>query len=160
MKLTEQDIQKFWSKVDRSGGPDACWPWLAGMRNGLYGQIWINGKQNTATHVSLALDGRPLRKGFYALHHCDNEPCVNPRHLYEGTQQQNVSDAISRGHWQERERHWNCKIVDNGRLEVVRLVESGLTHQKVADKYGVSRQTISRIVSDNWYEKNRLSKEA
>lgn len=148
MKLTEQDIQKFWSKVDRSGGSDACWPWLAGMRNGLYGQVWLNGKQNTATHVSLALDGRPLRKGLFALHHCDNEPCVNPRHLYEGTQKQNVDDAVKRGHWQSRESHWNCKITDTQRKEIVPLADSGTSYTVLGYRYGVSRTTIARIVSD------------
>lgn len=46
--------------------------------------------------LSLAL-GRPLGAGMNSLHHCDNSRCGRPRHLYEGTQQQNVDDMIAKG---------------------------------------------------------------
>jgi hypothetical protein len=42
--------------------------------------------------------GRPLLPGMQALHTCDNPPCRNPEHLYEGTQKQNIADVLARGH--------------------------------------------------------------
>lgn len=48
--------------------------------------------------LSLAL-GRPIEPGMFANHRCDTPACVRPRHLYEGTSQENVDDMIERGRW-------------------------------------------------------------
>jgi hypothetical protein len=48
--------------------------------------------------------GRPIAPGLSALHRCDNPPCVNPDHLYEGDQLRNITDAVERG----RMRPWNA----------------------------------------------------
>lgn len=74
------------------GDPDECWEWQ-GTRDP-YGKI-----ASRRTHV-LALElhlGRKLGEGMRALHTCDNPPCVNVSHLYEGTQRDNVRDGWERG---------------------------------------------------------------
>jgi hypothetical protein len=50
-----------------------------------------------ATHISLELVGRKLPRGLHALHHCDNPPCVNPDHLFPGTDMDNYQDSIKKG---------------------------------------------------------------
>ncbi len=92
--------ERFWEKVDRSGGPDACWLWQASCRNG-YGQFGVRaGKIVVASHFAYELAYGPLSAGMFALHNCpggDNPRCVNPRHLYAGTQQDNVRDCVAKG---------------------------------------------------------------
>lgn len=88
---------RFWSKVNRSGGPDACWPWMGTRILSGYGQIWENGKHRPATHIALRLAGRPLAPGEQACHQCDNPPCVNPAHLFAGSRSDNVQDMVAKG---------------------------------------------------------------
>lgn len=97
--------QHFWDRVDRSGGADACWPWL-GCRNPLgYGVVRTSSfgertRNYLAHHMALCLVlKRPLRPGYDGCHRCDNPPCCNPAHLWEGTHKENMQDAARKGRW-------------------------------------------------------------
>ena len=91
--------ERFWSKVDRSGGPDACWPWMAARNEHGYGVMRIEGRNVRAHRVSLTLAAGKSDPGpsVKVLHSCDNPPCCNPAHLRYGTQGDNIRDAIERG---------------------------------------------------------------
>lgn len=108
--------ERFWQKVDKSGGPDACWPWMASRHPSGHGQFWADGRRWTASSWILGhLRGRPLqchgsrKGGDFGLHRCDNPPCVNPAHLYVGDQQRNVRDAVERGrHYSDNRGRSHC----------------------------------------------------
>lgn len=91
--------EKFWSLVDQSAGPDACWPWLAGTSTAGYGRVRFHGeRQEQATRVAFELaHGRPPAPDLLLRHTCDNPPCTNPAHLIEGTMKQNIGDMMERG---------------------------------------------------------------
>lgn len=90
--------ERFWSKVDRSGGPDACWPWLAGRGSHGYGAHYLPGRKQVLAHRhALSLVTLPPAPNAHALHACDNKWCVNPAHLRWGTHAQNMFEAASRG---------------------------------------------------------------
>ncbi len=105
---------RFWSRVDK-GGADECWLWTGCGTSAGYGRIRLSGRGVTATHVSLALDGRARQGRQFALHSCDNPPCVNPRHLRWGTHRDNADDMLRRGRANSPrgEQHGSAKLTED-----------------------------------------------
>lgn len=71
----------FWSRVDRSGGPDACWPWLGSINAKGYGRRHHQGKLTLAHRVALLISGVTIPEGYTVDHLCRNRACQNPAHL-------------------------------------------------------------------------------
>lgn len=88
--------ERFWPKVDTSGGPDACWPWTASLNNVGYGQINEGGRGRPllAHRVAWELAAGPIPDGLHVDHLCRNRPCVNPTHLEPVTQALNNVRAV------------------------------------------------------------------
>lgn len=91
--------QRFWSKVDRSGGPDTCWPWIAGHneRGAGIAQDPETRKMGVATRILWRMTIGPIPEGIQVLHRCDNPPCMNPKHLFLGTRSDNMRDMFAKG---------------------------------------------------------------
>jgi hypothetical protein len=123
-------------------GIDDCWPWSGSLYNDGYGAFFFEGKALRANIVALELDGRPVPKGHYACHTCDNPPCVNPAHLYPGTPAQNMADAKARGRLRAGEQsHW-ARLQECDIAEIRRATG---THKAIAERYGVARATVTLI---------------
>ncbi len=84
---------------------------------------------------------------FCVLHKCDNPPCVNPAHLFLGTNRDNTHDAMAKGRMARGEANGSARLT---RAEVIeirrRYAAGGTTHRTLGVEYGVSRTTISYIV--------------
>jgi hypothetical protein len=96
--------QRVMANIDRSAGPDDCWPWQGALGGSAgHGQTSLNRKVVYAHRVVYELTNGPIPDGLIVRHTCDNPPCCNPAHLLTGTQFDNVQDMISRGraHWQK-----------------------------------------------------------
>lgn len=103
--MTDEYIERlrrrFEAKVDRSGGPDACWPWTGMKDKDGYGRIKIAGKGKLAHRVAWFLStGKMPPPSIFILHSpivCHNPSCCNLKHLREGTHSDNMFDAVMDG---------------------------------------------------------------
>lgn len=90
--------ERFWAKVDKSGGPSACWIWTGYVAPNGYGFFtWSHEHSVNAHRASWVLSHGEIPKGLSVLHKCDRKPCVNPAHLELGTPKKNADDAVARG---------------------------------------------------------------
>lgn len=153
----ERWATRFWAKVDRSGGPDACWPWTGSRSKKGYGLIWRRRAHRVAYELTYGEIPAPTVR-----HSCDNPPCCNPAHLLAGTVAENNADCLDRGrhvsvggdaHWtrQRPERLARGPVngaakIDVPRVQVIRsCVAEGESKTAIAQALGVSRSLVSLI---------------
>jgi len=136
---------RFWKKVDKSGD---CWEWMAGKNKSGYGQFHY-GNLWGAHRFSWLLHNGAIAEGLFVCHVCDNKGCVNPAHLFLGTNQDNLQDASKKGRTarQHGESHGQSKLTEVQVLSIRREYAEGKTQRQLARKYNVSQQHISGIVT-------------
>lgn len=144
---------RFWSKVDRAGD---CWLWVGRVDEHGYGRTSIGGRNNSpAQRVAWELThGEGIPVGTFACHRCDNPICVNPDHLFLGTSADNNRDRHRKGRSKNLDRgesHPKAKLSWQEVAAMRGLSVSGWTQQALADRFGVSRGNVSKIVNGRSY---------
>lgn len=118
--MSERDIARFHSKVDRSGGSRSCWEWRAGRYPEGYGEFFQGSRTNntnrmySAHRIAYKIANGAFPFELLVCHTCDNPPCCNPKHLWLGTDEDNARDKVKKGrennytgndHWSRKKPH-------------------------------------------------------
>lgn len=129
---------RFWMKVDRQG-PDECWPWLASVNRGGYGTFTLDGRKIQASRAVWILTfGNP--GDLWVLHRCDNPICVNPSHLFLGTNLDNIADRVAKGRNADRrgERNTAAKLCVADVIAMRQQYEGGVRLADLSREYGLA----------------------
>lgn len=144
---TAEDL--FWQHVDKSGGEDACWIWTAGTFRSGYGQFTQrNPRRGIGAHrFSYALAYGAPPDDLHVLHRCDNPPCVNPAHLFLGTDADNAEDKVGKDRHARGERSGNARITDAAVRDIRRRHANGEANvTALAREYSLGVSQIGDIV--------------
>lgn len=141
INFTEEDIIKYWSKVDIKSKDD-CWEWLAGINADGYGNFYCDYKTYSASRLSWIFTNGPIPEGKLCLHKCDNRKCVNPNHLYIGTHSDNNSDREWRNPGTSGRQ---SSIGASGIRTVQKLFKQGYSQKSISECFGLSTGQIHRL---------------
>jgi hypothetical protein len=135
--------ERFFSKIEKT---DSCWTWTGSKDRKGYGRIMVGSKPCLAHRVSYEIRFGPVTKGLFVCHSCDNPTCVNPDHLWLGTNRDNAYDMMEKGRWKQPpvlpgEANPLAKLTREAVIEI-RSVKGNT--KALAHKYGVSITAIKR----------------
>jgi len=148
--LSKQDILRFWERVHIQH-PNRCWEWKAGKIADGYGELWLTRLVLRAHRVAWAISTGPIPSGLSVLHRCDNPACCNPRHLFLGTQTDNMRDAARKGRivisTRRGEQNGSAVLNPNQVRAIRRRYATGKISQRaLAREYRVDHGTVGHIV--------------
>lgn len=142
-------MERFWSKVDKSGGPDACWPWLGAKYVAGYGQLRFGKKTKSAHRMSWEIHFGTKPGDMDVCHTCDNPSCVNPAHLFLGTHLDNMRDRSAKGRYSMQpkgEAVHLAKLTKDDVLEIRWLLtQKKFSHREIAAEFSVDRTSVTAI---------------
>lgn len=101
---------KFESLINKSVNPSSCWEWGGATNKDGYGLFYIKGKKERLAHrIAYSIYKGEFPNELFICHHCDNPSCVNPDHLFAGTQKDNMKDMVSKKRWRGRNPGEYCR---------------------------------------------------
>ncbi len=104
----------------------------------------LDGEKLYAHRASWIFHFGPIPNGLHVLHRCDVRNCLNPTHLFLGNHLQNMQDMVKKGRGVKGETHGRCKITEQAVREI-RENKNGEPQRELAARFGIARQTISKI---------------
>ena len=133
-------LERFESKfmIEPNSG---CWLWEAGETNG-YGCFYWSGQSVRAHRASYELYIGIIPDCLLVLHHCDTPMCVNPDHLFIGTNDDNMADQVSKNRHAAGEKNGMAKLTET---QVEEISQSGQAVSSLALEFNVSKTSIYRI---------------
>lgn len=140
MPAKRPELERFWEKVAKT---DGCWEWTAGRFRSGYGAFHRDGRALVYAHrfAYEITHGEPPGD-LLVCHSCDNRRCVNPAHLFLGTNAENVRDAVAKGRHATGTRNGHARLTPEA---ILAIRASDQPQSVLARNFGVSQPIISRI---------------
>ena len=121
------------------GANSTCIVWSGDRTEKGYGRFRRDGKWIRAHRAVWELANGPIPAGLHVLHRCDNPSCVNPAHLFLGTNRDNVADCVAKG------RHAHAKLTPESAAEIRFMADSGVPLRTIARVKALDRNTVRDI---------------
>ena len=138
-------MRRFWDKVEKT---DSCWLWTGYRNEKGYGIFRVIGGVERAHRFSYLLHYGEIPAGKMILHSCDNPSCVNPSHLYAGTETDNSRDREERTKPNRKgSNNGRSKLTEEQVREVLSLKKCGFSNVGLRKMFNVSYCAINDIVN-------------
>lgn len=147
-------VIRFWSRVNKTEG---CWLWTSTTSTAGYGYIDDNKRRYQSSVYSWMIHNGPVPDGLFVLHKCDNTACVNPDHLFLGTQNDNVQDCIKKGRFnygsrgKKGEKHHGARVTEEQVRDIRRRYTKGRgryqrgNSHELAVEFGLTQAQVLNI---------------
>lgn len=141
-----EKIEKNTIRIPESG----CWIWMSTLNTGGYGKTGLGrGSHLSAHRVSYEQKFGPIPKDKFALHTCDIKCCVNPDHIFLGTQKENMEDKVRKNRQAKGENHGRHKLTE---VQAIEIKSSAKRPIDLAKEFNCSITTIRQIRSGLYWK--------
>ncbi len=150
MKTINERFDDNYTPEPNSG----CWLWIGDTSIHGYGRLCVNRKSEKAHRVSWVIHNGaiPLGSGYHGtcvLHKCDNKVCVNPKHLFLGSNTDNVADMVKKGRTAKGVNNGGSKLTESQVLLIRRLCllksKLKITYKTIAKMFGIHTCSVGEI---------------
>lgn len=143
---TSNIMERFEDKIFHS--PDGCWYWTAYTDRKGYGYLGVTGTTIISAHrFSYERHKGPIPKGMCVCHSCDNPSCVNPDHLWLGSNDDNMRDMAIKGRATRGSRNTFAKLNEVSIPIIREAISTGFSQSEVAKYFKISRSVICDIIA-------------
>lgn|SRR5688572_3733080 len=149
LNLTDKENDWLWEGITKR--VDECWPARWRKNNHGYSMAKFRGRSPQLVHrlVWVSVHGA-IPNGLHVLHRCDHPWCCNPTHLFLGTHQENMKDRDLKGRLKTThlcgEQNGHSVLTENDVLAIREIRKTGLSYQKIADQFGVTKRSIINVI--------------
>ena len=145
-KMTGLELEQAFYSMISAEPMSGCWLWMGNATKNGYGVI----AQNYAHRLSYAMHNGEIGN-LHVLHRCDNPGCVNPKHLFLGTQQDNNADKLKKGRASggsmKGTEHHQAKLNDQNVIQIRERYKHGENQTQLAKAFSISQGTVWSIVN-------------
>lgn len=133
---------KWWYMNYNLDPTTGCWLWSGAVSSNGYGNVNHGGKWFSAHRLYYWLHYGDIPEGILVCHSCDNKQCVNPSHLWLGTNKDNSQDMSRKGRTGLR-----SKLGESDYGDVFQLYTMGISQRELAKRYNLSQSGVSTILT-------------